>query len=39
MGIPLLYEKGYEDTVDAVMVASTGDADEQRETARPGIGS
>ena len=36
--IPLLYEKGYEDTVDAVMVASTGDADEQRARAlaRPG---
>ena len=32
--IPLLYEKGYEDTVDAVMVASTGDADEQRASAR-----
>ena len=31
--IPLLYEKGYEDTVDAVMVASTGDADEQRARA------
>lgn len=37
--IPLLYEKGYEDTVDAVMVASTGDADEQRARAlaRPGM--
>lgn len=37
--IPLLYEKGYEQTVDAVAVVSTGDAGVQRERvlARPGM--
>ena len=37
--IPLLYEKGYEQTVDAVAVVSTSDAGTQRERvlARPGM--
>lgn len=39
LDVPLLYEKGYESTVDAVAVASAGDAETQRRRAlaRPGM--